>query len=94
MYICNVCGGEFQYLIFEYNSIVCEKCSISKNISNCHELDITPIEIEEAREKAENAYVEVEERDAEQLFDLIEQIQNPRIREDFLDLAEQYLQGS
>ena len=87
-YCCSVCDKEYPYLIFEYNTLVCEKCSIRKNISNSADFDQT----EEQAEVLEPA-ANVDERDVEQLMELIEQIENPRIREDFLSLAQQYLWG-
>ncbi|MCB9799340.1 MAG: hypothetical protein H6757_01100 [Candidatus Omnitrophica bacterium] len=89
MYTCNICAGEFAYLIFEYNTIVCEKCSIHKNISNCQDLDTVPVTLIEPETN-----FEVQERDAKQLFEIIEQIENPQIREDFRDLAQQYFEGN
>lgn len=87
MYTCTVCGNDYPYLIFEYNSLVCEACSIRKNISNCGELESEPVMV------IEEEFEDVEEEDAEQLIDLMQRIENPRIREDFLALAEEYIQG-
>lgn len=93
MYACNLCNEEFPYLIFEYNSIVCEKCSIHKNIKNCDELTKLATKLEENPVVPQYEEAKVEDEDIEQLLDLIEQIKNPQIREDFFDLADQYLQG-
>ena len=94
MYTCTVCGGEFSYLIFEYNSLVCEKCSIRKNIKNTEEFDA----MAEAAGEFSSLDPEVEEieeiggQDVEQLFELIDKIDNPQLREDFRDLAQQYFE--
>jgi DNA-directed RNA polymerase subunit RPC12/RpoP len=85
MYACNLCDKEYPYLIFEYNALVCEKCSIHKNIKNVHEIPTADLgdEVEEV--------VEVEENDVQELFGIIELIKNPKIREDFLDIVYDYL---
>jgi len=101
MYTCNACNGDFPYLIFEYNTLVCEKCSLRKNIQNCDELDavmaaqpLTDPEPEtDPNAEAEEEGEEIGDEDVTQLFDLIGKINNPHLRADFKDLAEQYLEG-
>ena len=102
MYTCNACGGDFPFLIFEYNSLVCEACSLHKNIKNCGELEAmmealpslepeTAIESEE--DELEDAGEEIGDDDVTQLFELIAKITNPHLRADFKDLAAQYFEG-
>lgn len=101
MYTCNACAGDFPYLIFEYNTLVCEQCSIRKNIKNCDELDQmmaeNPLFVSETTEmQAEDEVDEGEEigdSDVTELFELIAKISNPQLRADFKDLAEQYFEG-
>ncbi len=94
MYTCTVCGGEFAYLIFEYNSLVCEKCSIRKNIKNTEEFDTIAEAADElvSLEPEVEASEEIGGQDVEQLFELIDKIDNPQLREDFRDLAQQYFE--
>ena len=87
MYLCNSCSGEFTYLIFEYNTIVCENCSIRKNISNCSEFDGIQ-EAEDGEEEEDKECMDTE--DTQQLFDTIDKIKNPRIRAYFKIVAHQY----
>ena len=93
MYTCTVCGGEFAYLIFEYNSLVCEKCSIRKNIKNTEEFDVMAEKSGElpGLETAEQGE-EIGGQDVEQLFELIEKINNPQLRDDFREMAQQYFE--
>jgi len=89
MYLCNVCGNEFPYLIFEYNNLVCEACSIRKNITNCHELDEgIPEDFPQEEDVEDEALIDQE--DTQQLFETIDQIKNPRLRAYFKIVAEQY----
>jgi len=90
MYICNTCGSENPFLIFEYNELVCEKCSFHKNISNCNDLNERFFKVESQDEEIVNS---IGEQDAEELLVLLEGIKHPRIREDFLEIAEQYIWG-
>ena len=90
MYTCHVCHQSFPYLILEYDATVCENCSIKKNISNSGEFDALSESFSDAESEVEVHYV-FQDVDAQQLFDAIEKIENPQIREDFLDFAEQYL---
>jgi len=100
MYTCNACNGDFPYLIFEYNTLVCEKCSLRKNIQNCDELDaimavqplITVEPVEGSNVDEEEVGEEIGDEDVTQLFDLIGKITNPQLRADFKDLAEQYFE--
>ena len=93
MYTCTVCGGEFAYLIFEYNSLVCEKCSIRKNIKNTEEFDVMAEKAGDfAGPEAEVQEEEIGGQDVEELFELIEKISNPQLREDFREMAQQYFE--
>ncbi len=102
MYTCNACSGDFPYLIFEYNTLVCEQCSLRKNIKNCDELDALmaanpltapkPEETVEAVEETDEGE-EIGDSDVTELFELIGKISNPHLRADFKDLAEQYFEG-
>lgn len=101
MYTCNACNGDFAYLIFEYNTLVCEKCSLRKNIQNCDELDAImaalPLSASEPAAESdaedEEEGEEIGDEDVTQLFELLGKITNPQLRADFKDLAEQYLEG-
>lgn len=86
MYTCNLCSNDYPYLIFEYNALVCENCSIHKNIKNADELPAFDCD-----DIVEEEVIEVEEEDVEELLAMIEQIKNPRIREDFMDIVQEYL---
>lgn len=91
MYLCNACGKNNPYLIFEYNQLVCEECSLNKNVSNFKDLNESFfIQEGDANETVEEA---IADEDAENLLSLLESIKNPRIREDFLELAEEYIWG-
>lgn len=91
MYLCNMCSGEFPFLIFEYGSVVCEKCSIRKNISNCSELDGKADEEEETVSNETDEDKELfDDQDTKQLLDTLDKIENPRIRAYFKVLAQQY----
>lgn len=92
MYICNACGKTNPFLIFEYNELVCEECSLHKNISNCRDLN-EPFFLQAEGECDEAEEEEIAEEDAENLLSLLENIKNPRIREDFRVLAEEYIWG-
>ena len=93
MYTCTVCGGEFAYLIFEYNSLVCEKCSIRKNIKNTEEFDVMAEKTKDfSGPEAEAQEEEIGGQDVEELFELIEKISNPQLREDFREMAQQYFE--
>ncbi len=94
MYTCNGCGGDFPYLIFEYNSLVCEKCSIRKNIRNAAEFDTVAVELAGDEPQAEEGEaVIVKGEDVKEIFTMIERISHPQIRADFMEMAEQYFEG-
>lgn len=91
MYTCNLCGKQNSYLILEYDYVVCESCSISKNLQPQDIEAIEAMSLEE--EEVEDEEDEINHQDAEQLIQLIHKIENPRIRQDFMNLAEEYLSG-
>jgi hypothetical protein len=96
MYTCNGCGGDFPYLIFEYNSLVCEKCSIRKNIRNAAEFDAVTVALagdDPQTEEEEGEEVIVKGEDVKEIFTMIERISHPQIRADFMEMAEQYFEG-
>lgn len=84
MYQCRLCGETFQTLILEFNTLVCEGCSISKNVTNWKEFDKGL-----STEKREG--VIIGPGDYQNLICAIMQIENKDIREDFLDAANEYV---
>ena len=92
LYVCNLCGQNYPYLIFEFNSIVCEKCSLHKSIKGCEDLELDTSGLE-ANDPVleEEVEIELRENDVEQLYSVIDKISNPQIREDFMHMAEEYL---
>ena len=90
MYLCSTCGSEYPFLIFEYNTVVCEKCSIRKNISNCSDFDGTVNDQEELESGGDDDKELICVEDTKQLFAALDQIENPRIRAYFKIVAQQY----
>ena len=96
VYTCTLCNHQYSYLILEYDIVVCEQCSLIKNFSakdleEFHRMSGGKLEEESSLEEEESAQENIPEKDVVQLMEVIKKIENPRLREDFLSLAEEYL---